>query len=156
MAITKRTLHQKLLSFHMEVGTIKKTGNNPHFRSSYADINTVLSAVMPLLTAVGIVLLQLPQIKDGVNVLVTQLIDADNKDDMIESVTPLVMKDITNPQQYGSSITYARRYALVSMLDLETEDDDGNYASQNQQPQQQRQYQQPQQNYNQGNYNGRR
>jgi hypothetical protein len=32
-------------------------------------------------------------------------------------------------QQLGSAVTYARRYQLVSLLGLEAEDDDGNYAS---------------------------
>lgn len=42
-------------------------------------------------------------------------------------VMPLAKAD---PQGAGSAITYARRYALVSMLGLNVdEDDDGNHAS---------------------------
>ena len=32
-------------------------------------------------------------------------------------------------QQLGSAITYARRYSLIPMLNIECEDDDGNLAS---------------------------
>jgi len=38
----------------------------------------------------------------------------------------------------GASITYARRYALISMLGLPTEDDDGNSASKKPTPTQKR------------------
>jgi hypothetical protein len=36
---------------------------------------------------------------------------------------------MANPQKIGSNLTYYRRYALVTMLGLEDEDDDGNVAS---------------------------
>ena len=32
-------------------------------------------------------------------------------------------------QQLGSAVTYARRYSLLPLLNIETEDDDGNLAS---------------------------
>jgi len=35
----------------------------------------------------------------------------------------------TKPQEIGSSITYARRYNLQALLDLSTDDDDGNSAN---------------------------
>jgi hypothetical protein len=41
------------------------------------------------------------------------------------------MKDANNPQQQGSAITYARRYALASIFNLNQEDDDANAASGN-------------------------
>ena len=37
---------------------------------------------------------------------------------------------MTNPQQIGSAISYARRYSLLSILNLNTDDDDGNAAAQ--------------------------
>ena len=135
---SKISLHRRLLSFHMEVGKVRKDATNPHFRSKYADINAVLSVIMPVLTSHGIILTQSPKVLDsGSFMLITRLCSADDKDDFIESDTPLLLPDKTNPQKYGSALTYARRYALMCMLDLESVDDDGNYAS----PQQQRSYQ---------------
>jgi len=135
------SLHRRLLAFHMEVGKVRKDGVNPHFRSRYADINSVLSVVMPVLTSNGIIVTQLPSIENRQHTLVTRMYNADNKDDFIESVTPLIIQK-NDMQGYGSAVTYARRYALMCMLDLEAEDDDGNRAVK---PEQQR----PQQNYNQ-------
>ncbi len=129
----KITLHRRLLAFHMEVGKIRKTGTNPHFRSKYADINAVLQTIMPVLTSNGIILVQMPDILENVgHVLITQLINADDKTDFIESTTPLILPK-HDMQAYGSAVTYSRRYALISMLDLETVDDDGNRAVQQQQ-----------------------
>ena len=37
-------------------------------------------------------------------------------------------KDMDNPHQMGSGITYAKRYGLQSLYGLPSEDDDGNKA----------------------------
>ena len=135
-AVSKLTLHQRLIQFHEQVTTIRKTSTNPHFRSKFADINSVLKVVMPVLTNVGIVVTQIPKItENGGSYLVTTLFNADDKEDCMSSDIPLMVKDKTNPQQLGSALTYARRYSLVSMLLLEAEDDDGNNASGHQQQQ---------------------
>ena len=42
---------------------------------------------------------------------------------------PLVMEDI-NPQSFGSTLTYMRRYSLLVILGIITDDDDGAQASQ--------------------------
>lgn len=42
---------------------------------------------------------------------------------------PLVMEDI-NPQSFGSALTYMRRYSLLVVLGIITDDDDGAQASQ--------------------------
>jgi hypothetical protein len=39
------------------------------------------------------------------------------------------MKDASNAHAYGSSLTYARRYALAGIFCLNQSDDDGNLAS---------------------------
>lgn len=130
--VNKKTLAQKLIEFHMEVGTVRKTSTNPHFKSNFADINAVLSVVMPVATSKGIVIVQSPSITESGHVLITKLINADDSSDFLESVTPLILPK-HDMQAYGSAVTYARRYALMCMLDLEAEDDDANRASQYQQ-----------------------
>ena len=46
---------------------------------------------------------------------------------------PLVLAK-NDMQGLGSAITYARRYGIMSILNLPTEDDDGNEASKHQKP----------------------
>jgi hypothetical protein len=45
-----------------------------------------------------------------------------------------VPADKQNPQGYGSALTYARRYSLMSSCGIAPEDDDGNAASAQQKP----------------------
>jgi hypothetical protein len=60
--------------------------------------------------------------------LVTTVYHADSGEWM-QSEQVLRMKDLNNPQQQGSAITYARRYALASIFNLNQEDDDANTAT---------------------------
>ena len=60
------------------------------------------------------------------SVLVTQIIDQENGE-KIEST--VVLPDNMKPQEFGSAVTYFRRYSLQSMLFLQAEDDDGNMAT---------------------------
>lgn len=122
------SIESKLLEFQSEVDAVKKDAKNPFFKSNYVDINGVLKAITPNLKKCGISYSQCPDIKDGVDVLVTRIYDADKPDSFIESTIKLIMAK-QDMQQLGSAITYARRYAIISMLGLEAEDDDGNMAS---------------------------
>ncbi len=58
-------------------------------------------------------------------VVSTSVVDTET-DETITSVFPVFG---TKPQEIGSSITYARRYNLQALLDLSTDDDDGNSAN---------------------------
>jgi len=109
---------KQLLEFQRKVNAIKKDGKNPHFKSTYATLTQILSEVKPILSDLGLVLLQ--PIKDGkVGTVIT---DGDKL--VIESFIDLPTG--LNPQQMGSAITYFRRYTLASLLSLEIEDDDAN------------------------------
>lgn len=123
------SIEKKLLQFQSEVDAVKRDAKNPFFKSNYVDINGVLKAIQPNLTSCGISYVQCPDIlDDGTNVLRTTIYDADKPESNIKSTTRLIITK-NDMQQYGSAMTYARRYALISMLGLEAEDDDGNFAS---------------------------
>ena len=113
----------KLLEFQKKINAIKKDGKNPHFKSSYATLPQILSEVKPILSDLGLVLLQ--PIKG--NQVHTTIFDSDSGELYDSSME---MPSGLSPQQAGSAITYYRRYLLAGMLSLEIEDDDGNAASQ--------------------------
>ena len=115
-------IYKKLLEFQKLGITIKKGSANPFFKSNYANLNEVLDKVTTPLNDLGVVIIQTVQL-DG---LKTILVDTED-DTFIESVVEFVQK--ADAQKLGSNITYNRRYALVTMLSLEDEDDDGNKAS---------------------------
>jgi len=111
------------------IGSVTKNAKNPFFKSNYADLNEILEQVLPVLQSSGIVLTQCPQITGGqIDVLHSRLTLIDKPESFIESSTRLYLPS-ADMQKYGSAISYARRYSILSMLNLRTEDDDGNTSS---------------------------
>jgi hypothetical protein len=103
-----------------------KDAANPYFKSSYADLQGVLEVVRPLLSKFEMAVTQLMAPINGTLALVTMLTHSSGQ--WMRSITPLYMKDSTS-QAMGSSITYARRYALAAIIGLFQKDDDGNEAT---------------------------
>lgn len=125
--INHMTIHKQLFDLQQKIEAIKKDNTNPHFKSKYFDINGIIAALKPHLKEVGLVIIQPVQIEAGRNVLKTIIADASGNSS-IEST--IALPECAKPQDFGSAITYFRRYALQSLLLLEAEDDDGNLASQ--------------------------
>jgi hypothetical protein len=115
-------IYKKLLEFQKLGISIKKDKRNPHFKNEYASLNEVLDKVKGPLNELGIVIIQTPEERG----LETRILDTED-DSFIVSTVQFI--NATDMQKLGGAITYARRYALVSMLALEDEDDDGNKAS---------------------------
>lgn len=113
-----------LLKFQGQVSKIKKDAKNPHFKSNYASLSKILEETNPVLTECGLVLTQ----HFDVDVLTTMLCHAETGEFM-QSDYPITVKDVSNPQQLGSAISYARRYGIQSILNLTASDDDGQMAS---------------------------
>lgn len=121
-----KTLTQRLLAFQSEIGTVAKDSDNPFYNSKYFDVNKVLEVIKPLLSKHGIVCMQPLSstiIGDRVTpTLTTVFINADNAEDKMVSSIPL--PEVPDAQKFGAAITYFRRYALVSALGLQGEEDD--------------------------------
>lgn len=127
-----------------ELEVAKKDNVNPHFKSKYADLKSCWDACREPLSNNGLSVIQLPQ-ADGMEVIVETLL-LHSSGQFIKSALRMTAAKNT-PQAIGSAITYARRYALMSVLGIAGDDDDGNessfgqqqYRQQPQQGQQQRQ-----------------
>lgn len=110
-----------------------KDSNNPHFKSKYADLSSVWAAIKPALQACGLGVLQpLAEAPAGHVGVTTILVHESGQ--TLSSTSFIPFRDATNPQAAGSAITYARRYALSSLLGVCPEDDDGNSATKGQKP----------------------
>jgi hypothetical protein len=109
-----------------KIEAAKKDSENPHFRNKYADLASVTDAVKVPLTSEGFSWPQTIAMEEGM-VIVTQWLR--RKGVAICSVLPMPIGDKATPQQIGSAITYARRYALSAMVGVAPDDDDGNAAS---------------------------
>ena len=116
----------KLLAVQKDLGTVKKGSINPFYNSSYVEINSLLKEVLPVLQKHGILLAQPLGGVDGKPAITTVLIDAESGETISGTA---IMPEIADPQKAGGAITYFRRYGLLSILGLGSEDDDANAAS---------------------------
>ena len=106
----------------------KKNANNPHFKSKYADLGSVIDALEPIKDH-GLWFIQISKERDNGACFETVIIHGPSNSQMSMGET-FVPADRANAQGFGSAQTYARRYGLLSAFGLATEDDDGNAASQ--------------------------
>lgn len=120
-----KNIAKALAKFHASMGKVSKSANNPFFKSKYAPLPEILEAISEPLQGAGLTFSQFP---DG-DSLTTILIHVESGEFLEASYSIHPVK--FDPQAVGSAITYARRYALGSILALNIdEDDDGNKASQ--------------------------
>lgn len=123
---------------------VKKDADNPFFKSKYADLAGIWEAIRKPLADNGLAILQEPAGLNGHIKLATTLVHSSGQYTRSILSMPVTKQD---PQGYGSAVTYARRYALQSIVGIAAEeDDDGNAASvkpADRVPQRQQQPQQP-------------
>ena len=119
-----QNLTQGLAKFHAMVGKISKDAKNPFFKSNYASLPHIIKEVSEPLEKAGLILSQFPN-GDG---LTTMLIHAESGEYISATYTLQVVRQ-NDPQAQGSAISYARRYAITSILNLAISDDDGEAAT---------------------------
>jgi hypothetical protein len=139
LMVKKHTIKTALLAFQKLAVTAKKDGKNPHFRSNYSTLESVIEAVKQG-NQFGLFFTQemtydYVSNDDGSNVVVPVVstkVMHEHDDTVIESKLPIMLAqaNMENPQKIGSAITYYKRYTLQSVYGLPSEDDDGNVASQ--------------------------
>lgn len=109
------------------VENAKKVSNNPHFKSKYADLATIWDVIRGPLTDNGLSVIQLPcEAPPGQVGLVTHIFHSSGQS--LSEKFFVGLKDATNPQQVGSALTYMKRYALLGVAGIASEDDDGEAA----------------------------
>lgn len=107
-----------------------KSAKNPFFKSSYADLASVWDACREPLTKAGLSIIQNVETFQGESMMVsveTILLHASGEWSRSTLMVPVV--GAATPQSIGSAVTYARRYALASMVGLAQADDDVNSSS---------------------------
>lgn len=101
-----------------------KDKTNPAFRSRYADLGACLEAVNDALLENGIAVYQETH-DDSTGVTVETVLLHESGESLRAGKlhVPAAKQD---PQGYGSALTYARRYSLMTACGIAPEDDDGN------------------------------
>lgn len=104
-----------------------KNSQNPHFRSKYADLGACIDAVIDALHENGIALIQHTAESDKGIIISTTFLHRSGE--IYEAGSLFVPASQQTPQAYGSALTYARRYSLMTACGIAPEDDDGNAAT---------------------------
>jgi hypothetical protein len=122
-----KTIATAFVKAQAAFGPALKTSDNQHFRSKYAGLDACIEAVIDALHANGIALMQrnIP-CESGVSV---ETILLHTSGETISGGILHVPASKQDPQGYGSALTYARRYSLLTLCGIAPEDDDGNAAS---------------------------
>jgi hypothetical protein len=100
---------------------------NPHFKSKFASLKSVIDAIKPALNANGIFFMQVSHPLDNGVGIETIFCKADEK---LSTGVVMVPVDKANAQGLGSALTYAKRYSLAMACGIAADvDDDGNGAA---------------------------
>jgi hypothetical protein len=116
----KETILSKIKKINESMPKVKKEGTNPHFKSKYMTLDSVLELSAQIQKEHN---LSIIQYVDNM-VLETRIADLESQE-YFTSKTPLILGR-QDMQALGSAISYARRYSLVTMLGIAEADDDGN------------------------------
>lgn len=116
-----------------QMAAATKEAMNPHFGHKYADLASVWEACRKPLADNGLAIIQIPTSEDGENTvtILTRLLHESGQW-LEDSLTlPVTGNTAGRPtaQNYGSAITYGRRYSLAAIVGVYQDDDDGNGAS---------------------------
>lgn len=119
-------ISKALLKAQKAIKAALKDATNPHFKSKYADLSSVVDAVKGPLNDNGISFLQ--GVEDAENGVAVETMLLHESGEWLSS-TIRIPASKQDAQGYGSACTYARRYGLQAMCGVPAEDDDGNAAT---------------------------
>jgi hypothetical protein len=129
-----------LAAFQEHIPTIAKgktatvpTKNGGQYRYDYADLADITPQVLPLLAAEGLAWTAITDITDAGNLILRYQLRHESGEE-ITGAYPLGPASLP-PQQIGSALTYARRYALCAVTGLAPGGDDDDARGYYQQPQ---------------------
>lgn len=129
------TIYKKLFELQQKIGAISKdstasvlTKKGGTFNYKYFDINTLIEALKPHLIELQLVIVQPLIVVDGKNAIKTVIYNLEDESSL-ESIA--LLPDNIDPQEFGIGVTYFRRYCVVSLLFLPSEDNDGDIAGKN-------------------------
>lgn len=120
-------LFAALAKAQTEIEGAAKDSVNPHFRSKYADLSSVMQACKTPLSRNGLAIMQIPDSEDPDIVAVTTVLGHASGQWISSRIVMRPTK--ADPQGVGSALTYCRRYALAAMVGVCPEDDDAEHAS---------------------------
>ena len=119
-------LAKSLVKAQAAMSHAAKDSKNPHFKSAYSSLASVIDAVRPHLAENGLAFVQMLHTADGGVAVETVLIHESGE--QLSCGTLFIPASKQDAQGFGSALTYAKRYSLQSALGVASADDDGEAA----------------------------
>lgn len=127
MTATNNALVSALVKTQLELTPPVKDKVNPRFKSRYCSLDSIYEACRIPLAKNGLSLSHSVEFLENKYSLRTTLYHVSGE--QINTVMPMFVSQLDS-QGFASALTYARKYAVCSLLGLPTEeDDDGNEAT---------------------------
>lgn len=122
-----KNVTKALLQVQAAVEPVKANAEGHH--GKFANLESVMSVLKPLLENANLAIFQSPSSGTaGSCTIITTLIHTESGE-QLESTITIPMQRQNDPQAYGAAMTYGRRYSLMCMFGMVTEDDDAKSAS---------------------------
>lgn len=107
---------------------------NPHHKNQYASLESIITALKGPANIHGMSIIQHPELCEGSPTLITRIAHKSGQYMIFKHPLYVPLPDM---QKLGAAITYARRYALISIfciitgdeVEIQDDDDDGNLCS---------------------------
>lgn len=126
-----KNIWQAISVVQQQLPVIDKSSRNDFFKSNYTPLDDVVKRVYPLLEPLSVACSQILEESNEANVVQVRTVlchwPSETKVESVCRMPAVAGKGMQPQHAYGSSITYARRYALTSILGIVCgdEDDDG-------------------------------
>jgi len=121
-----KALSQALVKAQAAMSHAAKDAKNPHFKSAYSSLVSVIDAVRPHLAGNGLGFVQKLHTADGGISVETVLIHESGEE--LSCGILFIPATKQDAQGFGSAISYGKRYSLQAALGIASEDDDGQAA----------------------------
>ena len=116
-----KNLASALVEFQAAVGPVFEDDKNPHFKSKFASLGSIMQTIRPHLKAHGLAVMQFP-ISVGESAGCRTIVLHESGESLEqEFVVPIGNK--VDAQKACAAVSYARRYGLTGALSLVTTDD---------------------------------
>lgn len=124
---TFSTVAKHLIAAKADFALARKSGHNKHLGNHYANLDDVLEAITPSMKDKKLMVIQSTMDKstDRLMYIETMILHESGEFMAFEYQMPI---EGTKAQQYGSTTSYGRRYALCAVLGISQADDDAEIA----------------------------
>jgi hypothetical protein len=116
-------IYKQLLLVQSEMPTLERDGINPHFKSKFTTLASLLSTALPILRKHGLLFTCESGVINDKHILQVKIICTEDGSEVISNV-PMI--NINDMQKVGQAFTYGERYGLLGLLGLAPDvDNDG-------------------------------